>query len=65
MGDVVDLFTGQTIPAAEGSDFVQEFIDGPLGDFLFALQGLHESTDEATFRDYLAELKALTQGWPV
>jgi hypothetical protein len=65
MGDVVDLFTGQPIPAADGSEFVQEFTEGPLGDFLFALNGLHEAKTEGEFREYLKELRDLTSRWPV
>jgi hypothetical protein len=64
MGDVVDLFSGKPIPAAEGSDFVQEFSEGPLGDFLFALSGLMEAQDEATFRQYMGELKERVNSWP-
>ena len=64
MGNVVDLFSGREVPAAEESDFVTEFIEGPLGDFLFALDGLLEAPDEATFREYMAELKERVDGWP-
>lgn len=64
MGNVVDLFTGAPIPAAVDSDFVQEFTEGPLGDFLFALDGLLEAKDEATFREYMGEVKGLVRSWP-
>ena len=64
MGDVVDLFSGQPVPAAEGSNFVQEFSDGPLGDFIFAVNELMKSEDEATFREYMQEIRDLVSQWP-
>jgi hypothetical protein len=65
MENVVDLFTGRPIPASQESDFVMEFTEGPLGDFLYAVEGLLEATDEQTFRDFMSEIRTLVKEWPV
>lgn len=64
MGVVVDLFSGKPIPAAEGSDFVTEFVEGPLGDLAFALDRLGDAKSETEFRGELKGIKELVAGWP-
>jgi len=64
MGNVVDLFTGNPIPAAEESDFVTEFMEGPLGDFLYSVQTLMEAKDEAEFRECMDDVRQQVRGWP-
>lgn len=64
MDNVVDLFTGKAIPAAEESDFVTEFSEGPLGDFLYAVQRLTEATDEEEFRSEMRGIQEQVAKWP-
>ena len=63
MGDVVDMFTRQPIPAAEGSDFVQEFSENELGDLYAAIESLTRSEDEEQFRYYLKDIQEQAAGW--
>lgn len=65
MGDVVDLFTRQPIPAAETSDFVQKFTEERLGDLLASIEALSTSENEEQFRYYLSDIREQVAGWPV
>jgi hypothetical protein len=64
MGDVVDLFTRQPIPAAESSDFVQQFTEDYLGDLLATIEALSTSENEERFRYYLADIREQVARWP-
>lgn len=64
MGDVVDLFTRQPIPAAESSDYVQKFSEEYLGDLLATIEALGTAETEMQFRYHLDDIREQVSGWP-
>jgi len=65
MGDVIDLFTRQPIPAAANSEWVQEFVDNELGDLLLAIEELGRSEDEDEVRKGIADIRYIVDQWPL
>jgi hypothetical protein len=64
MGDVVDFFTRQPIPAAESSDYVQTFTEEYLGDLLATIEALGAAETEAQFRYHIDDIREQVAGWP-
>jgi len=63
MGDVVDMFTKQPIPAAENSEFVQQFTENELGDLLATMDALSKAENEEQFRYYLEDIREQAGTW--
>jgi hypothetical protein len=62
--NVIPLFGGDPPPAAEDSDFVAEFTEEHLGNFLFEVQGLTDAVTEDAFTTAMDAIRVLVEGWP-
>ena len=65
MGDVIDFFSRQEVPAADGSDFVTEFVENRMGDFLTSVEELNHATDEEEFKKWMVDIRDQVRAWPI
>jgi hypothetical protein len=64
VGEVINLFTRDSVPAAQDSDFVGDFIDDHLGPLVLSVEELGRSQDEAEFRKWVQDIRDQITGWP-
>lgn len=61
--NVIHLFGGE-VPAAEGSEKVERFVDEFMGDFMFAVEQLNQADDEDEFVSAKDEVERIVAAWP-
>jgi hypothetical protein len=65
VGEVIDLFTRENIPAAKESDFVGDFIDDDhIGQLMSSIQELSEAEDEDEFKRWIRDIRHQVARWP-
>lgn len=65
MGVVIQLFgEGERPPAADESEFIQQFIDQHWADFVTSVAELAKFASESSVREWIADLREQVGEWP-